>query len=161
MEYYYSQFTSPLGDLHILANSSQLVAVIFDKNWKSYSKKIKPALNYSKNEVIQKTEIQLAEYFSGQRKEFDIPLDINGTAFQVLVWKSLLEIPYGQTQSYSEQARSIHKPKAIRAVGAASGKNKISIIIPCHRVIGQNGVLTGFSGGINLKKKLLELENAI
>ena len=101
---------------------------------------------------------QLREYFSGKRMDFDLPLDPQGTAFQRGVWKRLEEIPYGETISYGELAKRVGNPKASRAVGAANGQNPIPIVIPCHRVIGANGKLTGFGGGLPTKEKLLELE---
>lgn len=101
---------------------------------------------------------ELTEYFNGNRKEFTVPLDIRGTAFQMSVWKALLEIPYAQTNCYSDVASAIRNPKAIRAVGGAIGANPVSIVIPCHRVIGKNGSLTGYSGGLDVKERLLQLE---
>ncbi|MDH6342732.1 O-6-methylguanine DNA methyltransferase [Parabacteroides sp. PFB2-12] len=101
---------------------------------------------------------QLEEYFKGERKEFDIPLDLVGTEFQKTVWLALLKIPYGCTTNYGKQAELIGKPSSVRAVANANGKNKISIILPCHRVIGADGSLTGYGGGLWRKKKLLELE---
>jgi methylated-DNA-[protein]-cysteine S-methyltransferase len=101
---------------------------------------------------------QLADYFSGKRKEFDLELAPRGTAFQLAVWNALREIPYGDTISYAELARRIGKPSAVRAVGAANGANPIPVIIPCHRVIGSNGTLTGYGGGIERKQWLLALE---
>lgn len=101
---------------------------------------------------------QLNEYFKGERKNFDIPLDLVGTEFQKQVWLSLLKIPYGCTTTYAKQAEILGKPSAVRAVANANGKNKISIILPCHRVIGADGSLTGYGGGIEKKKKLLEFE---
>jgi methylated-DNA-[protein]-cysteine S-methyltransferase len=102
---------------------------------------------------------QLREYFAGKRREFDLPLVPEGTAFQLKVWSALRTIPYGKTWSYGELARHIRKPKASRAVGAANGQNPIPIIVPCHRVIGANGSLTGFGGGLKIKRQLLELES--
>ncbi|MDL2213084.1 methylated-DNA--[protein]-cysteine S-methyltransferase [Bacteroides sp. OttesenSCG-928-N06] len=104
---------------------------------------------------------QLNEYFKGERKEFDIPLDLVGTEFQKAVWLSLLQIPYGCTTTYGKQAELIGKPSSVRAVANANGKNKISIILPCHRVIGSDGSLTGYGGGIERKKKLLDFEKEI
>ena len=101
---------------------------------------------------------QLQEYFSGTRTEFDIPLDLHGTEFQIAAWKSLSGVPYGNTASYSEQARSIGRPKAVRAIGSANGRNPIPIILPCHRIIGSDGSLTGFGGGLPVKKWLLQHE---
>jgi methylated-DNA-[protein]-cysteine S-methyltransferase len=101
---------------------------------------------------------QLQEYFAGNRRTFTIPLDMRGTDFQVAVWKALLEIPYGQLKSYSEIAEAIHRPKAVRAVGAANGANPIPFVVPCHRVIGKNRTLTGYRGGLQVKAKLLQVE---
>ena len=119
-------------------------------------------ITYNKKEkitpLLQRTILQLQEYFLGQRKEFDLPINLKGTNFQIKVWQELQKIPYGEVISYSELAERINCPKAIRAVGGACGKNPIPIIVPCHRVLGKNGNLTGFSGGINYKEKLLILE---
>ncbi len=104
---------------------------------------------------------QLSEYLSGERKEFSLPLDLRGTAFQLMVWKELLKIPYGRTSSYSEIAARIGRPNAARAVGAAVGANPVPIIVPCHRVIGNDGSLVGFGGGLVLKRRLLYLEGAV
>jgi len=101
---------------------------------------------------------QLIEYLNGQRKEFSLPFDLHGTPFQQEVWKALCDIPYGKTTTYGEVARQIGNPKAVRAVGGAIGSNPLSIVIPCHRVIGKNGSLTGYSGGLDVKKRLLDLE---
>jgi len=104
---------------------------------------------------------QLEEYFSKNRKDFSIPLVMNGTAFQKRVWNALLEIPYGQTRSYKQQSKALESPEAIRAIAHANGENRIAILIPCHRVIGADGSLTGYGGGLWRKQYLLELENAI
>jgi methylated-DNA-[protein]-cysteine S-methyltransferase len=103
---------------------------------------------------------QLSDYFAGTRTHFDLPLDFHGTDFQKSVWAALLTIPFGETRSYAEIARQLGRPTAFRAVGAANGKNPISIVAPCHRVIGTNGALTGFAGGLEGKAFLLELEGA-
>jgi len=108
--------------------------------------------------LIKKAARQFSEYFDGKRKTFDLPLIMRGTAFQKKVWKALQNIPYGKTVSYGEIAAKIGNPKACRAVGMANNRNPISIIVPCHRVIGHNGSLTGYGGGLELKQKLLELE---
>ena len=117
-------------------------------------------LNYTPKEtpLIKKTYSQLKEYFAGKRKSFDIPISANGTEFQIKVWKELQKIPYGKTATYKEIAENIGNKNASRAVGMANNKNPIAIIIPCHRVIGSNGNLTGYARGINLKKNLLNLE---
>lgn len=108
--------------------------------------------------VLDETERQLKEYFDGVRREFDLPLRPKGTPFQMEDWSALREIPYGETVSYGDIARKIGRPKASRAVGMANHNNPISIIVPCHRVIGSNGKLTGYGGGLENKRKLLELE---
>jgi O-6-methylguanine DNA methyltransferase len=105
--------------------------------------------------------IQLADYLSGRRRDFDLPLETGGTEFQRLCWQALREIPYGQTRSYSEQARWIGRPAAIRAVGRANHDNPIGVVIPCHRVIGADGSLTGYAGGLEMKRFLLELEGVL
>lgn len=109
--------------------------------------------------LLQNTEQQLQEYFSGQRQQFDLPLHFIGTHFQRQVWQALLTIPYGETRSYLQIARQIGNEKSVRAVGAANGKNPISIVAPCHRVIGSSGKLTGFAGGLEAKAFLLQLES--
>jgi len=108
--------------------------------------------------LLKKAAVQLTEYLEGKRREFDLPLSLEGTAFQVAVWKALQAIPYGETRSYGEIAHSIGQPKACRAVGMANNRNRITIIIPCHRVIGANGKLVGYGGGLDIKEKLLDLE---
>lgn len=112
-----------------------------------------------KNADTENLRRQLAEYFAGRRQNFDIPLDLIGTPFQQQVWHILQTIPYGDTCSYKQQAETLANPKAVRAVAAANGANKISIIIPCHRVIGSNGKLTGYAGGLPRKQALLDLES--
>jgi len=109
-------------------------------------------------EVIQKTIEQLEDYFSGNRKTFDVPISMVGTDFQQSVWKELMEIPFGETRSYLELSQQLGNPDAIRAVASANGANAISIIIPCHRIIGSNGSLVGYAGGLDAKKRLLRLE---
>ena len=113
------------------------------------------------NPVLQATRVQLEEYFSGSRKRFDLPLAPQGTLFQTEVWHTLATIPYGETISYAQLARRIGKPTAMRAVGAANGRNPLPIVLPCHRVIGADGSLTGFGGGLPTKQFLLELEGAL
>ena len=110
------------------------------------------------NEILQITRMQLDEYFNMQRGEFDIPIQMVGTDFQRSVWKALLKVPYGTTSTYLQLAKDIGNEKAVRAVANANGANAIGIIIPCHRIIGTNGALTGYAGGLLLKKRLLELE---
>jgi methylated-DNA-[protein]-cysteine S-methyltransferase len=113
------------------------------------------------NPLLSEAARQLRAYFSGDLRAFDLPLDLQGTPFQLRVWRALLTIPYGATRSYSQIALAIGAPQAVRAVGAANGANPIAIVVPCHRVIGSGGSLTGYGGGLPLKRKLLELEGAV
>jgi len=110
--------------------------------------------------VLRESVAQLRAYFTRKLRHFDLPLDLQGTPFQLRVWKALVKIPYGETRSYSQIAVAVNSPNAVRAVGAANGANPVAIIVPCHRVIGSDGKLTGYGGGLPLKKKLLELEGA-
>ena len=104
---------------------------------------------------------QLDEYFNGSRRDFELPLDLQGTEFQIAAWNALAEIPYGRTASYGQQAASIGRPKAVRAIGGANGRNPVAIVLPCHRIVGADGSLTGFGGGIEVKKWLLDHEQSI
>ena len=115
--------------------------------------------NRQQTPVLQEAARQLGEYFGGTRKVFDLPLQPRGTAFQQSVWRALCDIPYGQTRSYAHLAEQIGRPKACRAVGMANHKNPIPILIPCHRVVGADGSLTGYAGGTDMKKALLDLES--
>lgn len=124
-------------------------------------KHLKTEYTESETSVLIDTKIQLEEYFSGNRTEFTIPLLLIGTDFQQTVWNQLVEIPYGKTESYLGLSRQLENEKAIRAVASANGANAISILIPCHRIIGSKGELTGYAGGLNAKKSLLTLEKAI
>ncbi len=111
--------------------------------------------------LIKKAAAQIGEYLNGKRKKFSLPLAMRGTEFQMDVWRALQSIPYGETRSYKQIAELVHRPKAVRAVGMANHRNPISIIVPCHRVIGHDGTLTGYGGGLPLKKYLLELESVL
>jgi methylated-DNA-[protein]-cysteine S-methyltransferase len=159
MNYRHKKIKTPVGDLHLVSTGKALAAAIFENGWNEFAKNQNYKLEIEEDEILNRTETQLNEYFAGTRKDFDIPLQLEGTNFQNAAWNGLLTIPYGTTVTYSEQAKKINKPDAIRAVGTANGQNKIAIIIPCHRVIGKNGTLTGYAGGIEIKKKLLELES--
>ena len=153
---YYSTYQSPLGEIALTANDHGLSALAFQTG-KSPISFAGLSQNDSKfTEVIE----QLSESFSGTRKHFDIPLAPTGTAFQKKVWQALTEIPCGETKSYGWIAKSINNEKAVRAVGTANGANPIALIVPCHRVIGSNGKLTGYAGGLALKAKLLMHEGA-
>jgi len=154
---HYTTMASPLGELQLVAGPRGLTRIVFpDDRQPVYPQAHwKPA-----DRVVRTAERQLTEYFAGDREEFDLPLDPNGTPFQMRVWRALLQIPYGETVSYGELARRIGRPKAQRAVGAANGSNPLPIIVPCHRVIGSNGSLTGYGGGLDIKRHLLDIESA-
>lgn len=152
---FYKKIKSPIGDLHLISDGKFLTEIVFDNSWSQ--ERIKTLVSKKCN-VLELASQQLKEYFLGARKTFDIPLNLKGTEFQKKVWKALLTIPYGKAISYSDQAQKIKNPKAVRCVGTTNGKNPIPIIIPCHRVIGKDGSLTGFGGGLPAKKYLLELE---
>lgn len=156
----YDEMTSPVGTLTIITASKGLHAVLWDSDRQNTNcEKIINSLSQTKNEkTIVQTKQQLSEYFAGKRKTFDLPLIVNGTAFQLQVWQQLLKIAYSTTITYAEQAEKIGNKNKARAVGLANGLNPISIIIPCHRVIGSNGHLTGFGGGLDRKAYLLKLE---
>ena len=118
-------------------------------------------LDGSDHPVLARAAAQLAEYFRGDRTSFDVPLDLRGTEFQVAAWRALDDIPYGTTRSYGEQAALIGRPTAVRAIGQANGRNPVPIVLPCHRVIGANGSLVGFGGGLDTKTLLLQHEGAL
>ena len=156
----YDRMASPVGDLTIITSPQGLHAILWDKDFKNpqYEKMINCLIPSVNEPTILSTKNQLLEYFQGKRKKFDLPLVIQGTNFQMQVWNQLLKIPYAKTISYGEQAEKIGDKNKARAVGMANGRNPIPIIIPCHRVIGSNGHLTGFGGGLNNKAYLLKLE---
>ena len=143
--------TSPLGPLRLVSNGQALVRIEFAGRHGSDGEPRRDA-------VLDLAERELAEYFEGRRRAFDIPLDAGGTAFQTRVWGALRDIPYGELRSYRDIAEVLEKPRAVRAVGAANGRNPLPIVVPCHRVIGSNGQLTGFAGGLSVKEQLLRLE---
>jgi methylated-DNA-[protein]-cysteine S-methyltransferase len=152
----YTTIESPIGPLMLAGEEGGLRLVHFATGRRPKS----PQRNWIEDKAPFKEVVrQLEAYFEGKLKEFDVPLVLDGTEFQLLVWRSLRKIPYGETISYGQLARRIGSPEAARAVGLANGSNPIPIIIPCHRVIGSNGDLTGFGGGLPLKKKLLALES--
>jgi AraC family transcriptional regulator of adaptative response/methylated-DNA-[protein]-cysteine methyltransferase len=133
---------------------------LLENQFKTLTRLMNATFIHGTNKNIDILQKQLNEYFEGKRKEFSVPLIIPGTEFQQAVWRELQRIPYGSTCSYSQQAAALNKPKAVRAVAHANGMNRIAIVIPCHRVIGENGNLTGYSGGIERKKWLIDLEKS-
>ena len=144
----------------LVASDHGLCAVVWAHE-QSQRVKTERSVEHLNHPILLEASKQLEEYFSAKRKTFDVKLSPEGTSFQLKAWQALSKIPFGQTRSYGEQAQMIGLPKAVRAVGAANGKNPISIIVPCHRVIGKDGSLTGFGGGLSAKKKLLELEGVV
>jgi len=143
----------PLCGLDIAEEDGAICGVFFSKG------EMPTGFEQAETPLIKKAAAQLCEYFNGKRKTFNLPLVLHGTDFQVKVWEALQNIPYGETLSYGELAALIGNPKACRAVGMANNRNPIVIIVPCHRVIGHNHSLTGYGGGLELKRQLLELEN--
>jgi methylated-DNA-[protein]-cysteine S-methyltransferase len=154
----YGQYQSPIGIIRVIADESGIKRVeIFEEDWEEYHK--------NNPEIVEDQELcgeairQFDEYFHGKRKQFDLPLSIEGTDFRKKVWKALQAIPYGEVRSYAEVAEMIGNPKAVRAVGQANKANQLPIIIPCHRVIGKSGDLVGYAGNrTSFKEKLLETE---
>jgi methylated-DNA-[protein]-cysteine S-methyltransferase len=157
MGYLYKTIASPVGKLTLVAWLSELAGILWENDrpgrvWLGSMKQ------QDDDPTLLDAERQLFEYFAGKRDRFELALSFKGTEFQNKVWKALLEIPYGETRTYREIALQIGHANAVRAVGAANGRNPISIVTPCHRVIGSNGSLTGFAGGLHAKKILLSLE---
>ena len=149
---------SPVGQLWLYASDAGLAALLWRED---HGRHLPGTVVVGEDHpTLIETERQLREYFAGARQCFDLPLDFHGTDFQRFVWTTLLTIPYGETRTYAQVAESIRNPSAVRAVGAANGRNPISIIAPCHRVVGSDGSLTGFGGGLENKAKLLALESA-
>jgi len=157
MTYVYKTMKSPVGELKLVASDKGLAAILWE-NDSPRRVRLAPISEDNNHPVLIEAERQLKDYFSGKRKSFSVKLDFKGTEFQKKVWAALLTIPFGETRSYGQIAKQIKNPKAVRAVGAANGKNPISIIAPCHRVIGSTGKLTGFAGGLEAKARLLALE---
>ena len=152
--------TTPIGRLDIVAHDDAIVAIWFEVD--GDGRRLDDAIPVERGEhpVLDLAVEQLEEYFAGSRSEFDLPLDPRGTAFQQQAWHALRRIPYGETISYGEQARMLGDKNKSRAVGAANGRNPIPIVVPCHRVVGSNGHLTGFAGGLDTKAWLLDHERA-
>ena len=157
MTLFYKEMESPVGKLKLVASANALIAVLWERE-RPNRVKLAMLQHDPQQPILIETERQLGEYFAGTRNQFDLPLEPTGTEFQKKVWRALQEIPFGQTRSYLDLAKSIGSAKAVRAVGAANGKNPLSIVVPCHRIVGANGTLTGFAGGLEAKAKLLALE---
>ena len=164
-------FISPVGPLFLAASATGLAALEFDARLPG-QQTIRPnprdlrveskSVRFEERESELRPYVrELEEYFAGQRREFSFPLDLRGTDFQVACWRALLAIPYGETRSYADIARAVGRPQGFRAVGMANNRNPIAIVVPCHRVIASDGTLCGYGGGLDIKRKLLELEGAL
>ena len=153
----YTDIASPTGKLTVAATERGLCGIYFEEH--RHFKGKEGWRRDADHPIVRRAVHQLEEYFAGTRTSFDLPLDLHGTPFQQEVWQELLKIPCGTTVSYGEHARAVGRPKAARAVGAAIGRNPVSIIVPCHRVIGSNGALTDYAGGLERKRLLLEHES--
>ncbi len=158
--FFYSRMNSLAGPLILGASAKGLILLEFDRGklppvptpaaiWELSDAKLAPYRH------------QLEEFFAGERREFDFPLDLRGTDFQLQCWRALLKIPYGETRTYADIARAVKRPQAFRAVGMANNRNPVAIVVPCHRVIASDGTLCGYGGGLEVKRKLLELEGAL
>jgi methylated-DNA-[protein]-cysteine S-methyltransferase len=149
---------TPVGELRLVASSAGLRAVLWPDR-QAKADVVAPSHEASASSpLLDDAARQLGEYFAGARTTFDLPLELLGTSFQRTAWLALAEIPFGETRSYAEQARRIGRPRAVRAVGAANGRNPLPIVLPCHRVVGSDGSLTGFGGGLEVKRALLDHE---
>jgi len=158
MSYSFKIMQSPVGKLKLVASANGLAGILWQNDKGSRIPYLNGAIENKKHPILLKVERQLNEYFAGERRTFDVPLDFAGDDFHRKVWAALLTIPYGETRTYGQIAKQIGKPGAARAVGRANAKNPISIVTPCHRVIGADGKLTGFAGGLRVKAALLDLE---
>src|SRR5579863_2904122 len=164
-------FSSPVGPLFLAASGRGLVALEFDQRLPG-QQTIRPNprdlraesehLRFEESAGRMQTYIaELEQYFAGKRREFTFPLDLRGTEFQLACWRALVAIPYGETRSYADIARAVGRPRGFRAVGMANNRNPVAIVVPCHRVIASDGTLCGYGGGLEIKRKLLELEGAL
>jgi O-6-methylguanine DNA methyltransferase len=173
-----TMFSSPVGPLFLAASEKGLVALEFDarlpgqqtirpnprdlRSERRSEKEKNPAIQFEESESKLRPYVrELEEYFAGRRREFNFALDLRGTEFQLACWQALVAIPYGETRSYADIARLVSRPQGFRAVGMANNRNPIAIVVPCHRVIASDGTLCGYGGGLDIKRKLLELEGAL
>jgi AraC family transcriptional regulator, regulatory protein of adaptative response / methylated-DNA-[protein]-cysteine methyltransferase len=150
-----ARMDTPLGPMVAAASTTALRLLEFDRPG------LEPHGGWGRSHVLDRTEREIEEYFAGRRRAFTVPLELGGTPFQRQAWESLLRIPYGETRSYGEQAAAMGRPRAVRAVGRANGANRIALIVPCHRVIGADGSLTGYGAGVWRKERLLVLEGVL
>lgn len=156
-DYFFKLVETPVGRLKLVGSREGLAAILWE-NDRPGRVRLDIVAEDENHPILVETERQLRQYFAGERRMFELELDFAGTAFQKSVWQMLVTIPFGETRSYGEIAHALGNPKAVRAVGAANGKNPISIVAPCHRVVGSTGDLTGFAGGLETKAYLLRLE---
>jgi methylated-DNA-[protein]-cysteine S-methyltransferase len=152
---YWLELSTPVGKILLFADDAAITTIDISGEYSKPSGKPKP------NDLLLRAAAQLKEYFAGQRETFDLPLAPSGTDFQTKVWRAMQKIPFGQTRTYGQLAAMVGNPSAARAIGAACGRNPLPIVIPCHRVVGSNGNLTGFGGGLEMKQWLLEHEGIV
>lgn len=157
MSLWFKLVPSPIGRLKLVASDSGLVAILWEHD-RPRRVRLPVLIERPEHPILVRTEKELKEYFAGDRDSFTVPLDMRGTDFQKQVWEALLGISFGETRTYGQLANQLGNPKATRAVGAANGRNPLAIVVPCHRVIGSSGNLTGFAGGLGAKAHLLKLE---
>lgn len=159
--YFSGSLKAPIGEVVVIASDRGVHNVMFDPD--ETPKGIDPddITRRPSHPMVASALTQLREYFAGTRTEFDLPLDLQGTEFQVSAWKALAKVKYGQTATYARQAASIGRPTATRAIGAANGRNPVAIVLPCHRIVGSDGSLTGFAGGLGVKQWLLDHERSV
>lgn len=160
MNLFYKFMDSPVGKLKLVASDKGLVAILWE-NDSPRRVRLEDLAEDANHPMLAQAAQQLQEYFAGKRKSFSMPLDMRGTRFQKDVWQALQAIPFGETRTYGDLAKQLGNPAATRAVGAANGRNPVSIVVPCHRVIGASGKLTGFAGGLGVKAQLLGLEGGL
>ncbi len=151
----------PFGELTVVASDKGVRYITFENDAHPKSYQNMSVIDDASHPVVARAVAQLHEYINGTRRTFDVPLDLVGTEFQVQAWNALAKVPYGTTASYAQQAASIGRPKATRAIGAANGRNPVVVVLPCHRIVGADGSLTGFGGGLPVKKWLLDHESAV
>jgi len=157
MTSYYQKLNSPIGSIYIATDGTYLRILAIGKNWETLKNSL-GSITQKEHHILLQTKQQLDEYFSHKRIVFDLPILFVGTKFQISAWNVLIKIPYGETRSYAQQAQETGNPKAVRAIGRANALNPVSIVAPCHRVIGTSGKLTGYASGLDDKEYLLNLE---
>lgn len=157
MTYYIERHDSPIGTLNLVATDKALHCVVFEGKWAHLKNQYKG--HFKSNHLLLETKRQIDEYFAAKRRSFELPLVLKGSPFQCRIWNALNQIPFGETITYKEHASLIDSPKAFRAVGSANGRNPLCLILPCHRVVGIGGKITGYAGGLEAKKFLILFEH--